>query len=61
MLKPTTHILLLTLIINITCFKPCSVIQFADYSFDLANLRNFTITYNGTYSQITPCYLKACN
>lgn len=61
MLKLTTHLLLLTLIINVTCFNQCSVIQFPDYSFDLTNLRNFTIIQGGTYTQITPCYLKTCD
>lgn len=61
MLKLITHLLLLALITNSICFNHCSVIQFPDYSFDLTNLRNFTIIYNETYTQITPCNIKACN
>jgi hypothetical protein len=51
----------LALIASAACFNQCSVIQFTDYSFDLTNLKNFTITFDQTFVKITPCNLKACD
>lgn len=51
------------LIVLASGFNPCSVVQFSDYSFDLAGLRNSTITFPDrvNYVKVTPCYITACD
>lgn len=56
-------LILMIIIVAITAYTPCGVVQFADYSFDLRGLRNVTIGFgdNSLFGVINACTPKACN
>lgn len=54
---------LLSILAIAKCYKPCSVIKFNDYSFDLSGLSDFTIQSDDKkfFTKISPCASITCD
>lgn len=58
-----TLLIILSLAVGGRSYPSCSIVEFPDYSFDLSNLKNVTISIknDGQYAQYYPCIPDSCS